>query len=110
MFAGVATGVSSAAEATTFNDISTGRAETSSSAAADTAIGMTTRIGGRVADELAEHGGQDEQRDQQRVGAGVPTMSTSRSASLSAAPLAVIAVDSGIIPATSTTVVHEMAR
>ena len=35
---------------------------------------------------------------------------TSASAIRSAAPVWVIAVDSGIIPATSTTVVHEMPR
>ena len=43
-------------------------------------------------------------------GPASPTMSTSRSASCSAAPVATIAVESEIIPPTSTTVVHEMPR
>ena len=42
--------------------------------------------------------------------AGVTDHGDSRSASWAAAPLAIIAVDSGIIPATRITVVHEIPR
>ena len=45
-----------------------------------------------------------------RCGDADPTRSSSRPAMTSAVPVVTNAVDSGIIPATSTTVVHETER
>ena len=45
-----------------------------------------------------------------RCGEAEPTRSRSRHAMASAVPVETKAVDSGIMPATSTTVVHETAR
>src|SRR5262245_29731154 len=101
MFAGVATGVRSAADATTLTDINTGRDETPSSDAAARAIGITTRIVAVLLISCPSTAVSTNSAISNGYGPASPTMVTRPSASLLAAPLTVIAVDSGIIPATS---------
>ena len=111
MLAGVATGVSSAADEATLSDISTGRAETSSVGGRRQGDRDHDEHRRRVADQLAEHGGHHEEPDEQRVRPGVaddvdqPVGELARRRRSS-----VMAVDSGIMPATSTTVVHDTER
>ena len=63
-----------------------------------------------VADQLAEHRGQQEQARQQRIGAASPTAATRHSAISRAAPVCSIAVESGIIAADQDHVVQSIAR
>ena len=109
-FAGVATGVRKEAAADTATAISTGRGETPISVAAETAIGITIRAVAMLLISWPSTAVSRNRPSSSASGPASPTTSTSASASSSAAPGAYIAVESGIMPPTRTTVVHEMAR
>src|SRR4051794_36330852 len=95
--AGVATGVRNAAAAATATAISTGLTDTSMSAAAETAIGMTISAVATLLISCPNAIVSPTSPARSAYGPAPPTTSTSRSASCSAAPLAIIAVESGII-------------
>ena len=110
MFAGVATGVRNDADAATHTLIRTGRAEMSSWLAADTATGIITSAVAVLLISWPNATVTMNSAISSTVGPASPTASTRMSAICCAAPESVMAVESGINPATSSTVVHEMPR
>ena len=99
MLTGVATGVrKDAADAATEVDIRTGWTATPSSSRGGDRDGDHDQRRRHVADELAEDGGDDEQAGQQRVRPeAARRRRRARPPTRSAAPVSIIAVDSGII-------------
>src|SRR5262245_52072707 len=108
--AGVDTGVSRAAAHDTDTARSTGLAATPRSAAADRAMGITISAVAVLLIMAPNPTQITNTPSRSAHGPAPPTMSTRRLATLSAAPLTCMAVETGIIPATSTTVVHETPR
>ena len=109
-FTGVATGVRNDAAAATATVISNGRAETPSSAAAETAIGITISAVAELLMIWPSTAVSTNRPSSSACGPAPPTTSTSSAASCSAAPVVCIAVDSGIIAPIRTTVVQATAR
>ena len=92
------------------SDISTGFAETPISIAATTAIGIRIMRGRGVRHDLPEQGGEGEQPGEQQQRTGTANRRHQQVAISVAAPDLYMAVDSGSIEATSTTVFQSMAR
>src|SRR5262245_31072996 len=110
MLAGVATGVRNDAAQATQRLTSTGLAETCSCAAADTAMGIMISA---VAVLLTSWPNTIVSRTiavSSAYGPAAPTACTIRWPTASPAPDTRIAVDRGMIPPTSTTVVHDTPR
>src|SRR6188508_2685870 len=108
MLTGVATGVRNDAAAATVTLIRTGWGEMPSSMAAAAAMGMTMSAVAMLLMSWPSVAVMRNRPASSATGPNGPTTDTRVSATRSAAPVWVIAVDSGIIPATRTTVVHEI--
>src|SRR5688572_9543514 len=110
MLAGVAMGVKKAAAEATQRLISTGRAERSSWAAADTAIGIMIKAVAVLLiswPKITVTTNRAASRAYGPASATAPTITPNTS---SPAPELLIAVDIGSMPAISSTVVHGMRR
>ena len=110
MLPGVATGVRNAAADITLTAISSGLPETPNAAAADSAIGITTSAVAVLLINWPSTAVIRISPMSSGYGPASPTTSTSPSAINCAAPVDCSALDSGMMPPSSTTVVHEIAR
>ena len=110
MLAGVAIGVKNAAAEATQRLIRTGRAERSSWAAADTAIGIMIRAVAVLLISWPKMTVTMNMATSRAYGPASATAPTITPATRSPAPELLIAVDIGSIPATSSTVVQGIRR
>ena len=106
----MAIGVRKAAAAATVSDIITGRTEMPRSPAALIAIGIMMSAVAVFEISWPKTAVITKSPSKRAYGPASPTTSTRISAMSSAAPDCWTATDTGIIPATSTTVVHEIDR